>query len=71
MQKLDTNGGFVGTIAEGQLSFPVGIDLDSSGNVYVAESGAGGNLSQIDEFASTGQLITSWGSLGSDDGQFN
>lgn len=36
IQKFDTTGQFVGTIAEGQLSFPVGIDLDSSDNVYVA-----------------------------------
>ena len=62
---------FVGTIAEGQLSFPVGIDVDSSDNVYVAESGASGNLSQVNKFTSSGQFITSWGSLGSDPGQLN
>jgi tripartite motif-containing protein 71 len=38
VQKFNTVGQFVGTIAEGQLSFPVGIDVDSSDNVYVAES---------------------------------
>jgi tripartite motif-containing protein 71 len=62
---------FVGTIAEGQLSFPVGIDVDSSYNVYVAESGASGNPSQVNKFTSSGQFITSWGSLGSDPDQLN
>ena len=38
VQKFNTIGQSVGTIAEGQLSFPVGIDVDSSDNVYVAES---------------------------------
>jgi tripartite motif-containing protein 71 len=71
VQKFDTNGGFIGIIAEGQLSFPVGIGLDSSDNVYVAESGAGGNPSQIDKFTSLSLFITSWGSLGSDPGQLN
>ena len=71
VQKFTTAGQFAGTIAEGQLSFPVGIDVDSSDNVYVAESGASGNPSQIDKFTSSGQFITSWGSLGSDPGQLN
>ena len=39
--------------------------------MYVAESGASGNPSQIDKFTSSGQFITSWGSLGSDPGQLN
>jgi tripartite motif-containing protein 71 len=71
VQKFNTIGQSVGTIAEGQLSFPVGIDVDSSDNVYVAESGAGGNPSQVNKFTSSGQFITSWGSLGSDPGQLN
>ena len=71
VQKFNTIGQFVGTIAEGQLSFPVGIDVDSSDNVYVAESGASGNPSQVNKFTSSGQFITSWGSLGSDPGQLN
>ena len=71
VQKFDTNGQFVGTIAEGQLSFPVGIGLDSANNVYVAESGASGNPSRVDKYTSSGSFITSWGSLGTADGQFN
>ena len=71
IQKFNTVGQFVGKIAQGQLSFPVGIGLDSSNNVYVAESGLAGNPSRIDKFSSSGQLITSWGSMGSAPGQFN
>jgi tripartite motif-containing protein 71 len=71
IQKFTTTGQFVGKIAEGQLSFPVGIGLDSSNNVYVAESGASGNPSRVDKFSSSGQPITTWGSLGSAPGQFN
>jgi len=71
IQKFDTEGEFLGTIAAGQLSFPVGIGLDSSDNVYIAESGASGNPSQIDKFTSSGEFITSWGSLGSGLGQLN
>lgn len=71
IQKFTATGQFAGTIAEGQLSFPVGIDVDSSNNVYVAESGAAGNPSRVDKFFSSGQLITTWGSLGSAPGQFN
>jgi DNA-binding beta-propeller fold protein YncE len=71
VQKFTTTGQFAGTIAEGELSFPVGIDVDSSDNVYVAESGASGNPSRIDKFTSSGQFITSWGSLGSELGQMN
>ncbi|MGH9999742.1 MAG: hypothetical protein ACRD6Q_00820 [Nitrososphaeraceae archaeon] len=40
---------FVGTIAKGQLSFPVGIYVDSSDNVYVAESDVSGNPSQVNK----------------------
>jgi tripartite motif-containing protein 71 len=70
VQMFNTDGQSVGTFTEG-LSFPVGIDIDSVDNVYVAESGAGGNPSKVNKFTSSGQLITSWGSLGSGPGQFN
>jgi DNA-binding beta-propeller fold protein YncE len=41
--------------------------VDSNNDVYVAESG--GN--RVSKFTSAGQLITTWGSSGSGDGQFN
>ena len=41
--------------------------LDSAGNVYVVES----VMHQINKLSGTGQFLTSWGSEGSGDGQFN
>ena len=40
--------------------------IDSSGDVYVADSGN----NRIQKFDSDGNYITSWGSLGSGNGQF-
>ena len=45
---------------------PHSIDVDSSGNVYVADSGN----SRIQKFTSDGKFITKWGSEGSQTGQF-
>jgi len=51
----------------GQFNAPVGVALDSNGNVYVADSGN----NRIQVFNSTGTYITQWGSAGSGNGQFN
>ncbi len=51
---------------DGQFSAPDGIAIDSSGNVYVADTGN----HRIQKFTSSGQFITKWGSLGNSDGQF-
>ena len=48
------------------LQFPYGVAVDSSGNVYVADSAN----NRIQKFNSSGYFITKWGSLGSGDGQF-
>jgi len=45
---------------------PLGIALDSNGNVYVADRGN----DRIQKFTSTGQFITKWGSRGGRDAQF-
>ena len=58
----------IGYDTEGQLSFPVGIGVDSNNDEYVAESGSSGNPSRVDKFTSSGQFIASWGSLGTADG---
>ena len=68
---FNTDGQSVGTIAEGQLSFPVGIGVDSSDNVYVAESGASGNPSKVNKFTRLRSIYNFMGSLGSNPGQFN
>ena len=52
---------------DGQFLFPRGVGVDSSGNVYVAETGN----HRIQKFDSNGTFLTKWGSQGSGDGQFD
>jgi tripartite motif-containing protein 71 len=61
IQKFDSNGKFItkwGTTgsADGQLSGPVGIAIDSSGNIYVSDTGN----NRIQKFDSNGKFITKW-----------
>ena len=58
-----TKWGSFGT-GDRQFEYPTGIAVDSSGNVYVADS------SRIQKFDSSGYFITKWGSVGTGDGQF-
>jgi|SRR5208282_464752 len=51
----------------GQLNNPIGVTVDSSGNVYVADSGN----NRIQKFDSAENPLTQWGSYGSGPGQFN
>ena len=53
--------------ADGQFRIPSGLAVDSSGNVYVADTGN----DRIQKFDSNGKFITKWGSPGSGDGQFS
>ena len=50
----------------GQFRSAVGVAVDGSGNVYVAEY----DNNRIQKFSASGAYITQWGSLGSGDGQF-
>jgi tripartite motif-containing protein 71 len=50
----------------GQFSGPEGIAVDSSNNVYVADTGN----SRVEKFDSNGNYLTQWGSYGSGNGQF-
>ena len=52
--------------SEAQFRFPTGIAVDSSGNVYVADSG----IIEFKSLTADGKFITTWGSRGSADGQF-
>ncbi|MBU0702061.1 SMP-30/gluconolactonase/LRE family protein, partial [bacterium] len=49
------------------LDHPLEIAVDSSGDVYVADS----NNNRIQKFDSSGGFITTWGSKGNGEGQFN
>jgi len=51
---------------DGQFFFPRAVALDSSDNVYVADT----FNHRIQKFDSDGTFITKWGSRGEGDGQF-
>ena len=51
---------------DGEFEMPSGIEVDSAGNVYVADTGN----SRIQKFDAGRASITAWGSYGSGNGQF-
>jgi DNA-binding beta-propeller fold protein YncE len=59
---LLTKWGAQGT-TNGLFNGPFGVAVDSSGNVYVSDSG-----NRIQKFNSTGAFITQWGTTGSASG---
>ncbi|MBV7338824.1 tandem-95 repeat protein [Chloroflexi bacterium TSY] len=52
---------------DGQFNNPIGVAVDSVGNVYVAD----GNNHRIQKFNSSGGFLTKWGTQGTGDGQFD
>jgi tripartite motif-containing protein 71 len=50
---------------DGQFNEPVGIAIDSSGNVYISD-----HNSRIQKFDMNGTFLLKWGSGGNGDGQF-
>src|ERR1039457_2438658 len=51
----------------GQFIYPYGIAVDSSNNVYVADT----DNDRIEKFDSNGNYLTQWGSHSSGNGQFS
>ena len=51
---------------DGQLSLPIGVALDSSGNVWVGDQ----VNNRVEEFTGTGMFLQAFGSFGAGDGQF-
>jgi DNA-binding beta-propeller fold protein YncE len=64
--KFELMWGSQGT-GDGQFYHPSGLAVDSSGNVYVADTGN----NRIQKFDLDGNYITKWGSYGTGDGQFS
>ena len=53
--------------AAGELATPTGLDTDAYDNVYVADY----DNNRVQKFSPDGELLRSWGSFGTGDGQFN
>ena len=64
---IDPDGPGPSVAGDGQFNEPFGIDVDSSNNVYVADS----SNHRIEKFDRNGNFIAKWGSFGSADGEFN
>ena len=73
IQKFDSSGNFLfkfgkgGTGGSGDFFGPSGIEVDSSGNIYVVESW--GN--RVQKFDSDGVFLLEFGAAGSGDSEFN
>ena len=66
IMKFGTPGSIFSTSPVGRFTYPRGIALDSSGNIYVADSGN----DRVQKFDSSGNFLLAWGTDGSGDGQF-
>ena len=72
IQKFDSSGRFIGRwgrwgwAGDGEFAYPGGVHVDSSGSVFVADTGC----PRIQKFTSSGGFISKWGTSGSGDGQF-
>ncbi len=79
IEKFSPTGTFLSAlgidrIGHGQLGEPNGIAVDRSGNIYVAEVASNHRVQKLapdGTFIAEGHVLSSWGSKGSGDGQFN
>src|SRR5215204_2045987 len=53
--------------SDGRFVFPMGLAVDSSANVYIADM----NMDRIQKFDSDGTFSTKWGSAGEENGEFH
>ncbi|MCA9963880.1 MAG: CSLREA domain-containing protein [Anaerolineales bacterium] len=51
----------------GQFSTAAGLDVDTSGNIYVVDS----SLNRVQKFDASGNYVTKWGTGGGSESQFN
>ena len=66
MPSFDLEWGSGGS-GDGELSFPLEVEVDSSGNVYVTDNGN----NRVEKFAADGTFVTTWGTTGSGDGELS
>ncbi len=83
MQKYDSTGHFLQIVCMGNVAVagcpqatpftvqPQGIAIDSSGNIYVSNAYPFSNGFNVVKFDSSGNYLSSFGSAGSGNGQFN
>jgi len=64
---ISSDGGKVETWGEGQLTNPTDVDIDSRGNLYIADAGS----DRIQKFTPHGFPLLKWGTTGADNGEFN
>jgi tripartite motif-containing protein 71 len=70
--KFNSNGVYLSTFGssgsgDGQFTYPENLAIDSTGNIYVADTGN----NRIEKFGPNGKYLSQFGSPGSGDGQFN
>jgi DNA-binding beta-propeller fold protein YncE len=76
VEKFDSSGNYLtqwGSYGSGNGQFdnPVGVAVDSSNNVYVADDGIPGSaIKRVQKFDSSGNYLTQWGGYGSGNGRF-
>src|ERR1041384_718273 len=77
IQKFDSGGTFIfkfggsGSSNPGEFVAPAGVAVDSAGNIYVTDSFSDRTKDYVQKFNSSGMLLTSWGTQGAGNSQFN
>ena len=67
IQEFTPEGTFLQAFGRGELNYPTDLTIDSTGNIWVADSWN----HRVVEFSSSGELLTSFGTFGTENGQFD